>query len=259
MDKNFQSINKQIWVTYMCFYKFIISLTILISLLSCNDYSKTTEKGIPEEGNIRRDWTDNPSEGIPEEGNIRRDWTDNPSQGIPEEGNIRRDWTDNNPTDGIPEEGNIRRDWTDNPSKENSEESEITEKFNNKGAKEFGRISSDLTSIFIDDIYKYVHQRYGTNATILEKNSYKIRFIISGLKNEVLKNSNQWERIQLDVYLISPIKFLLYIDASYSSGLGTIEPPLSTYKDMETIYYKNLIHYTKTLRYELELFINKRG
>ena len=204
---------------------------------------------------------------------------------------IDRMCIENKPTTGIPEEGNLFKFKIEYKTKEatpskvpikvNHSSSHISTKLNedelekelstadiNPQVKDeirklpkqnFFLANSNIryTSQPIDIINKYLKLRYSNYASIIEKNSYKLRYLISGLKNEILDNSNKWERIQLDVYILNSDKFLLYIDAFYATGLGDKEPPLSGYIDMEQKHFSELSYYVKKLKYEIETFFQR--
>jgi len=190
------------------------------------------------------------------------------------------------PTTGIPEEGVLKpylfqgqaeegiilwpQKLSNNSAetKEDDHEKKITNAYIHKEVKEEviklpPKKNSLVLSNFrhskqtIDIINNYILMRYGNNSNIIEKNNYKVRYIISGLKNEILENSNKWERIQLDIYILDQYKFLLYIDAFYATGLGVKEPPISGYLDMEKNHYSELSYYVKQLKYRIEKFIQE--
>ncbi|MCP4352203.1 MAG: VWA domain-containing protein [Desulfobacterales bacterium] len=123
-----------------------------------------------------------------------------------------------------------------------------------KMISEEGKISRPEKNIL--PIHRYITNRFGEKAEIIDKKNYKASYIISGIKNEILQNMNKWEKIQLNVYLLNKDKFLLYIDAYYSPGLGSTEPNPSGYKDMEKEYHNELSKYITKLRYEIETCIN---
>ena len=224
------------------------------------EYERNAQMGRPEEGRIRRSFA---TDGRPEEARTRRSFV--VEKGRPEEGRIKRNTT----TDGRPEEGRIR--WGRNPSSKVTKEElerelsmssayylhpKMEDEIKELSGKNTFLVNSNAGTLpTIDIINRFIQMRFGNSANIIEKNDYKIRFIISGLKNEILKNSNKWERIQLDIYLLNRYKFLLYIDAFYALGLGGKEPSLSGYLDMEKNYFAELSYYAKRLRLEIEEYI----
>ena len=166
---------------------------------------------------------------------------------------------------GIPEEGKIK--MLTSIQKDELEKELSTTNINQEVKEEIRKLPIENTFLAksntryeqqqIDIINNYVLMRYNNNVIIIEKKNYKIRYIVSGLKNEILDSLNKWERIQLDFYIINNNKFLLYVDAFYATGLGNKEPPLAGYIDMEQKHYKELSYYAKELRYEIEDYFQK--
>jgi hypothetical protein len=89
-----------------------------------------------------------------------------------------------------------------------------------------------------------------------------VGFTVSGIRGQVLKSENAWERLEISLNVVqAPAgwKLIGFVDGFYAKGLGRSEPGEDEYKQMRGGYSGPLTTFTGNLTTELQRRIEARA
>jgi hypothetical protein len=112
-------------------------------------------------------------------------------------------------------------------------------------------------------VIDFLRGRYGVKASlsILRTEDNSLWVSIGKLKSEVLEHLQYWE--ELEFYLVfipttSELRLHLLLDGRYSPGIGSAEPPLGSFLEMQRVYPDQFSHYANALIEELKLYLEQK-
>lgn len=107
----------------------------------------------------------------------------------------------------------------------------------------------------------FIESYYSNKKSIVADELNFLQFNIRELKNEVIKKSNLWEKLEITIFFSAEengdIKIYMIIDGQFAAGL-LYPNNLENYYDMEPKYFSELKNYTDDLLIKLKNYLEQK-
>jgi len=108
----------------------------------------------------------------------------------------------------------------------------------------------------IFDFYQEYYKKIGGRVQLVDNEDNHFRFIVSGMRGEIIKNEKYWEKIYVSLLFNrtpTSIKIISILDGQYAPGIQ--RNPKSYYKDMDPVFSQDLHNYSGQLLVELKKYL----